>query len=70
LDISASGHDADDLENRLARALQENEALRAKLQNASASSPVEAFDQEAMEGLAEGFALFDADGKLRLFNSR
>ena len=70
LDTSTSGDRTEDLKCRLDHALRENDALRSRLESAAAPAPAEAFDQEAMEGLAEGFALFDADGRLRLFNSR
>lgn len=69
MNTTSSGDRPEQLERRLAQALRENEALRSRLQNAASPPDTETFDQDVMESLSEGFALFDADDRLLLFNS-
>ena len=54
----------------MAHALPENDDLRSRLQNSARQNAADTFDREALETLVDGFALFNADDRLHLFNAR
>jgi PAS domain S-box-containing protein len=70
METTAPRHRTDALERRLAEAQRENQELQSRLQAAAPFHEIEAFYREAMESLPGGFALFDADDRLQLFNDR